>query len=93
VTSPEFRADIYDPKMLAVMDQAFVPVWHILRADDRYRDYSSDTDLRISIGKKLLNLVADGVTDPLRLRDLTVASLLLPRRDRGTPSCAPEERQ
>jgi hypothetical protein len=90
VTSPKFRADIYDPKTLAVMDQAFVPVWHIPRADDRCRDYSSDTDLRISIGKKLLNLVADGVTDPHRLRDLTVESLLLPRRDRGT-SCDPKK--
>ena len=39
----------------------------------------SDTELRIAIGKKLLNLVADGVTDPLRLRNLTVESLLLPR--------------
>ena len=35
--------------------------------------------LRMAIGKKLLNLVADGVTDPLRLRNLTVESLLLPR--------------
>jgi hypothetical protein len=60
VTSPKFRTDIYDPKTFAVMDQAFVPVWHILRADDRFRDYASDPDLRISIGRKLLNLVADG---------------------------------
>jgi hypothetical protein len=47
--------------------------------DDPFRDYASDTKLRNAIGKKLLNLVADGVTDPLRLRNLTVESLLLPR--------------
>ena len=33
-------------------------------------------ELRIVVGQKLLNLVADGVTDPGRLRQLTVESLL-----------------
>ena len=79
MTSPDFRADIYDPKTLAAMDQAFAAVWRMLRDDGAFRDYASDTELRKAIGKKLLNLVADGVTDPLRLRNLTVQSLLLPR--------------
>ena len=79
MTSPNLRADIYDPRTLAAMDQAFAAVWRMLRADDPFRDYASDSGLRIAIGKKLLNLVADGVTDPLRLRNLTVESLLLPR--------------
>ena len=79
MTSPNLRADIYDPKTLAAMDQAFAAVWRMLRADDPFRDYARDSELRISIGKKLLNLVADGVTDPLRLRNLTVQSLLLRR--------------
>ena len=83
MTSPNLRAEIYDPKTLAAMDQAFAAVWRMLRADDPFRDYDSDSELRIAIGKKLLNLVADGVTDPLRLRNLTVESLLLPRRLRG----------
>jgi hypothetical protein len=61
------------------MDQAFAAVWHMLRADDPFRDFSNDTELRIAIGKKLLNLVADGVTDPLLLRNLTVESLLTSR--------------
>jgi hypothetical protein len=61
------------------MDQAFAAVWHMLRAEDRFRDFASDTKLRIAIGKKLLNLVADGVTAPLRLRNLTVESLLSSR--------------
>jgi hypothetical protein len=73
------RADIYDPKTLAAMDQAFAAVWHMLRADEPFRDYANDTELKIAIGKKLLNLVVDGVTDPLRLRNLTVESLLLSR--------------
>jgi hypothetical protein len=78
MTSLNLRADIYDPKTLAAMDQAFAAVWRMLR-DDPFRDYASDSELRKAIGKNLLNLVADGVTDPLRLRNLTVESLLLPR--------------
>ena len=79
MTSPNLRADIHDPKTLAAMDQAFAAVWHMLRTDDPVRDYAGDAELRIAIGKKLLNLVADGVTDPLRLRNLAVESLLLLR--------------
>jgi len=87
MTSLNLRADIYDPKTLAAMDQAFAAVWHMVRADDPFRDFASDTELRIAIGKKLLNLVADGVTDPLRLRNLTVESLLLLRHsDARCPS-------
>ena len=78
MTSPNLRLDIYDPKTLAAMDQAFAAIWHMLRADYRFR-HPADIELRIAIGKKLLNLAAEGVTDPLRLRNLTVESLLLPR--------------
>ena len=49
----------------------------LIISDDPFRDYARDSELRIAIGKKLLNLVADGVTDPLRLRNLTVQGLLL----------------
>ncbi len=67
MTSPNLRLNIYDPNTLAAMDQAFAAIWHMLRTDDRFRD-PTDIELRIAIGKKLLNLVAEGVTDPLRLR-------------------------
>ena len=39
----------YDPKTLAVMDQAFAAIWHVLRTDDR--DYANDSELRIAIGQ------------------------------------------
>ncbi len=77
MTSQNPRTHIYDPKTLAVMDQAFAAIWNVLRADDPFRDYANDGQLRIAIGRKLLNLVADGVTDPSRLRRLTLESLLL----------------
>ena len=79
MTSQNPRPDIYDPKTLAVMDQAFAAIWNTLRADDPFRNYANDSELRIVIGRKLLNLVADGVTDPIRLRQKTIESLLLPR--------------
>jgi hypothetical protein len=77
MTSQNPQPDIYDPKTLVVMDQAFAAIWNTLRADDPFRDYANDSELRVAIGHKLLNLVADGVTDPIRLRQLTVESLSL----------------
>jgi len=77
MTSQNPRSDVYDPKTLAVMDQAFAAIWITLRADDPVRDFAADSELRIAIGHKLMNLVADGVTDPSRLRQLTIESLLL----------------
>jgi hypothetical protein len=65
------------------MGQAFAAVWRMMRADDPFSDCASDTELRRAIGKKLLSLVADGVADPLRLRNLTVESLLLPVSEQG----------
>ena len=76
--SQNLQSDIYDPKTLAVMDQAFAAIWRALRADDPFRDYANDSELRIAIGHKLMNLVADGVTDPNRLRQLTLESLIVP---------------
>jgi hypothetical protein len=70
------RLDLYDPRTLAVMDPAFAAIWAIVRGP--VRDYANDSELRIAIGQKLLSLVADGVTDPIRLRQLTVESLSLP---------------
>ena len=79
MTSQNPRSDIYDPKTLADMDKAFAAIWNILRTDDPFRDYANDSELRIAIGHKLMELVADGVTDPVRLGYLTLKSLPLPR--------------
>ncbi len=70
-----FRPEIYDPKTLAVMDKAFAAIWNVRRADDPFRDYATDSELRIAIGHKLMELVANGVTDPVRLGYLTLKSL------------------
>lgn len=78
MTSQNPQPEIYDPKTLAVMDQAFAAIWNVVRAEDPFRNYANDSELRIAIGRKLLTLVADGVTDASRLRHLTIDSLLLP---------------
>ena len=75
MTSPNPQGHIYDPETLAAMDQAFAAIWNVLRADDPFRNYANDSELRFAIGHKLLDLVADGVTDPSRLRHLVVESL------------------
>ena len=83
------RPDIYDPKTLAVMDQAFAAIWNVLRADDPFRDYANDRELRIAIGHKLMELVAIGETahpkEPASATSLTGAfrcyrGLQTPRR-------------
>jgi hypothetical protein len=78
MTSQNSRQDLYEPRTLAAMDQAFAAIWKALRVDDPFRDYARDSELRLVIGQKLLDLAADGETDPVRLRKLTVDSLLFP---------------
>jgi hypothetical protein len=75
MTSQHSGPDIYDPTTLAVMDRAFAAIWTVVKAEDRFRNYAHDRELRLAIGQQLLNLVADGVIDPIRLRQLTVQSL------------------
>ena len=54
MTSPTPRLYLYLPKTLAVMDQAFAAIWKVLQADDPFRDYGKDGELRIAVGQKLL---------------------------------------
>ena len=56
MTSQNPRLDIYDPRSLAVMDQAFAAIWHVLRTDDPFRDYANDSELRLSSGTSLWTL-------------------------------------
>jgi hypothetical protein len=78
MNSQESYQNFYDPKTLAVMDRAFAAIWTDVKADDPFRNYAHDRELRLVIGAKLLNLVGDGIIDPIRLRQLTVESLSLP---------------
>ena len=78
MNSQESYQNFYDPKTLAMMDRAFAAIWTDVKADDPFRNYAHDRELRLVIGAKLLNLVGDEIIDPIRLRQLTVESLSLP---------------
>ena len=78
MNSQDSYQNFYDPKTLAVMDRAFAAIWTAVKADDPFQNYAHDRELRLVIGAKLLNLVGDGIIDPIRLRQLTVESLSLP---------------
>ena len=78
MNSQESYQNFYDPETLAVMDRAFAAIWTAVKADDPFRNFAHDRELRLVIGAKLLNLVGDGIIDPIRLRQLTVESLSLP---------------
>ena len=78
--SQDSYQNFYDPKTLAMIDRAFSAI-----SDDPFRNYAHDRELRLvigakllNLGAKLLNLVGDGIIDPILLRQLTVESLSLP---------------
>ena len=57
------RLEIYDPKTLAAMDKAFHAVWQVLTTGDPFRDYANDSELRVTIGRRLMELVANGIVE------------------------------
>ena len=60
MTSENPRLHIYDPKTLALMDQAFAAIWNQVRKDDPFRDYAHDTIIGVSF------LVIPGANAPSR---------------------------
>jgi hypothetical protein len=67
----------YDPKTLDALREAFDATWVVLQARDPFRDFDRDSELRTAVNQKLMTLVADGVTDPVELREWALESLLL----------------
>ena len=69
------RINLYDPKMLESLDQAFEATWVVLQARDPFRDFQRDTELKSALNQKLMGLAADGVTDPIELREWALEGL------------------
>jgi spore maturation protein CgeB len=67
----------YDPKTLDALGEAFDATWVVLQARDPFRDFERESELRTALNQKLVTLVADGVTDPVELREWALESLLL----------------
>lgn len=71
------RIDLFDPKMLDALGQAFDATWVVLQTRDPFRDFERDLDLKSTLSLKLTALAADGVTDPVELREWALESLPL----------------
>ena len=65
----------YDPKTLDALGEAFDATWVVLQARDPFRDFESAYELRTALSQKLVALAADGVTDPIELREWALEGL------------------
>jgi hypothetical protein len=68
---------LYDPVLLAAIEQAFDASWTAVQARDPFRDFDRDNELKTDLSQRLAALVADGVTDPIELREWSLESLPL----------------
>ena len=46
MNSQDSYQNFYDPKTLAMMDRAFAAIWTAVKADDPFRNYAHDRELR-----------------------------------------------
>jgi hypothetical protein len=65
----------YDPALRSTVEQAFDATWRALQARDPFRDFEGDYELKPALRRKLMGLAADGVTDPIELREWALESL------------------
>jgi hypothetical protein len=66
-----------NPKLVVELAQAFESVWLVMCAHEPLLEADRAKQLSIEISRKLVELAADGVTDPVQLRRLTLGSLPL----------------
>jgi hypothetical protein len=66
-----------DPKLVTALAQAFESTWLVMQAHEPLLDADRVTELSIETSRKLVELAADGVTDPAQLRRLALQSLPL----------------
>ena len=71
------QIDRYHPKTLDALGEALDATWVVLQARDPFRDLERAYELRTALSQKLMTLVADGVTDPIELREWALESLPL----------------
>jgi hypothetical protein len=64
-----------DPAPRSTVEQAFDATWTVLQARDPLRDLEQDYELKTVLSRKLMGLAADGVTDPIELREWALEGL------------------
>ena len=52
-----------------------MPRGRLYRPRDPLRDFEQDYELKIALNRKLMGLAADGVTDPIELREWALEGL------------------
>ena len=70
-----------DPVVLAAIDQAFDTTWPVIRAHEAGYDKARIAELSMMLSHKLIELAADGVTDPQELRRLALETFSLTSPD------------
>jgi hypothetical protein len=71
------QIDPYNSETLEALTQAFDATWVVVQARDPFRDFERDFELKTALSQKLMTLAADGVTDPIELREWALEGLLL----------------
>jgi hypothetical protein len=61
--------NLFDPNTIEALGQALNATWLQVQARDPFRDFERDSELKTAISQKLSMLAADGVTDPIELRE------------------------
>jgi hypothetical protein len=69
--------NLHDPNTLRAVRQAFNATWLEVQARDPFRDLQRDLELKTAISRKLSMLAADGVTDPIELREWALEGFVL----------------
>jgi hypothetical protein len=57
-----------DPILLASIERAFDAIWPVLRAHEAGANKARMAELSMALSHKLIELAAEGVTDPQELR-------------------------
>ena len=64
-----------DPKITGAVEEAFEAVWAVIKANDQAGiEIETDCERRAELGRKLAELVVEGITDVAELRGRALAS-------------------
>jgi hypothetical protein len=66
-----------DPKVLSTLTRAFEDTWPLIRAHECDEDKARIAELSMELSRKLVEIVAAGVTDPRELCRLALAAFPL----------------
>ena len=64
-----------DPMVLASIERAFDATWPVIRAHEAGANKARMAELSMALSHKLIELAAEGITDPQELRRLALEAL------------------